>query len=102
MMYLVTKADGKRYPFDFTTMKARDAELLEDATGYTFVEFGHKLAAGSMKCLRALYWLLVRRDHPGLKLADVDFGLDEIKVENDEVDEAAPKAQSEDSATATG
>jgi hypothetical protein len=55
---------------DVNRFTLAELEDLEDATGMTFTQLGEKLSSGdySIKLLRAVVWILRRRDEPGYSL----------------------------------
>jgi len=82
--------DGEKREFSFRPRKlvSAEAEAIEDATGWTFDEFGQKFLAGSMKAKRAALWVLLKREHPTLKFRDLSITPDEVALDF-EPDEAA-------------
>jgi len=85
-----TPDDGEKREFSFRPRKlvSAEAEALEDATGWTFDEFGQKFLAGSMKAKRAALWVLMKREQPTLKFRDLSITPDEVALDF-ESDEAA-------------
>lgn len=74
--------------------RAGEMEAIEDVTKMAFgTEYRQALYYGNARARRALLWTLQRRDHPVLKIRDVDFADDELKVELDKSEWAALRAQ---------
>ena len=78
----------RRFTFKPNKLMSVEAEAIEDATDWTFTEFGEKFLKGSMKAKRAALWVLLKREFPALKFRDLSFSPEEIEVDFDE-DEAA-------------
>lgn len=78
--YTPEGADTKTWDFRPGTLPNVEAEAIEDATGWTYTEFGVKFMKGSSKAYHALLWVYLRRTHPGLKYDQVEFTSDEIEV----------------------
>lgn len=72
-------------PMQLTFQEAID---VEDATGMTFDEFQASLGRGSLKGLRALLWVALRRSTPELKLGDVNPKMVDFTVQPDDPEEA--------------
>jgi len=83
IVYTPAEGDVQRYDFDPGKVNTMEAEAIEKATGLAWGEFGDKIQKGSAIALRALLWILQRRVHPTLKLADVQFQMDQISAEMD-------------------
>lgn len=69
-----------------------EAEALEDASGWDFPEFLQRFIAGSTRARRALLWVLLRREHPGLRFEQVSFTMGELADEYDDDEIAAARA----------
>ncbi|WP_410676648.1 hypothetical protein [Amycolatopsis sp. cmx-4-68] len=84
MKIIYTPADGEeqRWDWDPGTVRAKDAELIETKADATWDEFQMQLLAGRMRARRVLLWFLLRKQHPMLKLDDVDFAAGELKAEH--------------------
>lgn len=84
MKIIYTPADGdeQRWDWDPKQVRAKDAELIETKADATWDEFQMQLLAGRMRARRVLLWFLLRKDHPALRLDDVDFAAGEMKAEH--------------------
>lgn len=95
-MKLVYTPDGDQeqsWVYKPGKVRAGDAELIERRSGMPWGEFNQALARGSILCRRALLWHFLRRTHPTLRFEDVDFALDELKLEFDREELAAVREQ---------
>jgi hypothetical protein len=81
---------GERvFSFKPNKLLSVEAEAIEDATDWTFEEFGRKFMSGSMKAKRAALWILLRREFAGLKFRDLSFTPEEVAVDFDDEETAA-------------
>lgn len=92
VIYSPDEGEQQRWLFSPRTLMAVEAEAIERVTGLTFMEFGQALVRGSMAALRALVWVLLKRQEPTLKFADVDFPIGAVTTELDD-DERAKAAE---------
>jgi hypothetical protein len=78
-------ADGDEQQWTFKPQKfpSHEAEAIEHATGWTWDEFATQVVKGSIRARRALLWILLRRQHPVIKFADIAFTTDELELEMD-------------------
>jgi len=70
----------------------------EKVTGWTWFEFSTKLSTNSVIALRALLWVLRKRDEPKLQLESVEVLFSEVKLEDpddDETDDEGPTAEAD-------
>lgn len=76
---------GTEIVWDFhpDQLSSLEAELLEDATGYSLDEFDERLLKGRVKCKRAVLWLRLRHDHPKLRFDEVEFTVGELTMSFD-------------------
>lgn len=72
---------GKTYEFSEDNSTNTELIDLEDVTGWESGELVERLAKGSMRAVTAVLWLCMRRDKPGLVLADVKFRTADLQVE---------------------
>ncbi|MFG1898697.1 hypothetical protein ACGFIP_32285 [Micromonospora zamorensis] len=85
-MFLVYKPeDGEEQRWEYRPGRLRTMEMeaIERATGglaYN-TEFKMALLKGQTSARRALLWTFLRRQHPTIKYADVDFYDDELTLE---------------------
>ncbi|MFE1749007.1 hypothetical protein ACFW88_00375 [Streptomyces anandii] len=84
-MYLVYSPEGsdepKRWKYNPRKIMSVERENLERITGRNWSEFTKDVVQGSSLCRRALLFTYLKREHPTLKLDDVDFAWDELKLE---------------------
>lgn len=73
--------DDKTYLFSEDTSDNIELVDLEELTGWALGELVERLAAGSMKAVTALVWILRRRDEPGLAFRDVRFKTSDLALE---------------------
>lgn len=83
MLLIYTPHDGERQEFVFRPgeLLSPEAEVLEECGGPswgTYPEFGEKFMAGHLKARRAALWIMLKRQNPRLKLADVIVRPDEL------------------------
>lgn len=71
------------FTFKPNRLVSAEMEAIEDLTDWTYVEFGEKFLAGSMKAYRAALWVLLKREHPTLKARDLSFTAEEVSVAYD-------------------
>jgi hypothetical protein len=92
-----TPEDGEPQVFDYNPNKLMsvEREALEKVTGRSFSDFAMGVLKGDSRCRRALLHVLLKRQHPTLRLDDVDFAWDELTVEmtKGELDLAVAKLQ---------
>lgn len=95
-MKLVYTPDGEpaqTWVYKPGKVRAGDAELLERRVSMPWGDFNQALARGSILCRRALLWYFLRQTHPTIRFEDVDFALDELKLEFDREEMAAIREQ---------
>lgn len=84
-MYLVYQPEGSdeptRWPYNPRKLMSAEREAVEKRCGVPFAEFTKAVIQGSSLARRALLWVMLKRDHPTTKWADVDFAWDELKLE---------------------
>lgn len=84
-MYLVYQPEGAeeptRWKYNPNKLMSAEREMLERRTGQNFAEFTQDVVKGNSVCRRALLFLYLKRDHPGVKYEDVDFAWDELRLE---------------------
>ncbi|MBW8701888.1 hypothetical protein MBT84_19970 [Streptomyces sp. MBT84] len=85
-MYLVYSPEGseepQRWKYQPKKLMSVERELLEKLTGKNFSEFTVDVQKGNSRCRRALLFIYLKREHPGLKFDDVDFAWDELTLEH--------------------
>lgn len=85
-MYLVYKPEGseepKRWKYNPKKLLSAEREMLERRTGKNFSEFAQDVVKGNSQCRRALLFMFLKREHPGVRYEDVDFAWDELDLEH--------------------
>ena len=85
-MYLVYKPEGsdepKRWRYQPRKLMSAEREMLEKRTGKNFTEFTVDVQKGNSQCRRALLFMYLKREHPGIRYEDVDFAWDELTLEH--------------------
>lgn len=72
-VYQPEGAEPREWPWEPYKMSSKDAELIEEKTGLLFGEWVDAAPRGSIKALRALLFVLLRRDTPGLQYDHLQF-----------------------------
>jgi hypothetical protein len=84
-VYLVYTPEGAdepmRWRYDPRRLMSIEREDLERRTDRSFGQFTKDVVMGHALCRRALLFTFLRREHPKLKFADVDFAWDELELE---------------------
>lgn len=85
-MYLVYSPEGsdepQRWKYIPKKLMSAEREMLERRTGLNFTEFTQAVVKGNSVCRRALLFMYLKRDHPGVRYEDVDFAWDELTLEH--------------------
>jgi hypothetical protein len=81
--YKPADADEQQWTFTPRKFPSHEAEAIENVTGWTWDEFAGQVMKGSVRARRALLWILLRRQHPIIKFADIAFNTDELELEMD-------------------
>lgn len=101
LVYQPDEGERQDWVINLITMPSFEAELLEAMGGPawgTYEEFGNLLSRGSVRALRALLWMMLRRANPRLDFDDVIFRHHELWTEDIEAPELG-KDNSDDSDT---
>lgn len=71
----VPEEKWRRWPFEPGRMSNREAEAIEDVTGWTFVQWQDRFFSGSMRAVHAALWVYLRRDkeRADLEYDDLEF-----------------------------
>ncbi|MFJ8804190.1 hypothetical protein [Streptomyces sp. NPDC102487] len=84
-MYLVYKPEGSeepsRWKYNPRKIMSAEREWVERRTERNWSEFTKDVVQGSSLCRRALLYIFLKREHPGVKYDDVDFAWDELSLE---------------------
>jgi len=85
-VYLVYKPEGseepKRWKYNPKKLMSAEREMLERRTGKNYTDFTIDVQKGNSQCRRALLFMYLKREHPGVKYEDVDFAWDELTLEH--------------------
>lgn len=81
--YAPSEGERREWEYKSADLPSGEAEDIEDAVGITFEEWQASLLQGGAKARRALLWVLLKREQPGLKFGDVSFRLGELGVDFD-------------------
>ena len=95
LTYRPAEGDEQKWTFKPGKLSSKEAEAIEKRTGWTFEEFGQQLLKGSTLARRALLWTFQRRTHHTIKFEDIDFLMDEVKLEMDKGELLALREQME-------
>lgn len=86
-VYLTYKPSGQepqQWVYEPGKLRVSEAEAIEDRTGMPYGgDFKLALLKGNVRARRALLWTFLRRQHPALSYADVDFADEEVQLELD-------------------
>lgn len=103
-MYLVYKPEGsdepKRWRYQPRKLMSAEREMLEKRTGKNFTEFTVDVQKGNSQCRRALLFMYLKREHPGIRYEDVDFAWDELTLEHSKGELREMRNQVEDTVPA--
>lgn len=84
-MFLVYKPEGtdepKRFKYNPRKIMSAEREWIERRTERNWADFTKDVVAGNSLCRRALLYVFLKREHPGIKWDDVDFAWDELVLE---------------------
>ena len=72
--------NGETFDFDPDHRPMSEALALEQAAGMRYAEWETELAAGSMKAMAALVWLIWRRDGRDIDLKDILSGAVDVDL----------------------
>ena len=86
-VYKPEGAEPQTWEFNPDLLPSSEAEVIEEQTGWTYVEWWTNYQRGSMKAAHALIFVHLRRDAPSLEWDQVQFTISEYDLEADE----APK-----------
>jgi hypothetical protein len=84
LVYTPEGGDEQQWHVRLGRLKTMEMEAIEKHTGLAYAtEFKAQLIKGQTSARRALLWTMLRRQHPTLKYADVDFYDDELNLRRD-------------------
>lgn len=72
-------------------MLSAEQDMVEKHAGTTFAAWTVDVIQGSARARRVLLWLLLRREHRGIRFIDVDFRWSELAVEPSKQELAATR-----------
>jgi hypothetical protein len=85
-VYLVYKPEGseepQRWKYQPKKLMSAEREMLERRTDRNFTQFTQDVVKGNSLCRRALLFMYLKREHPGVRYEDVDFAWDELSLEH--------------------
>lgn len=81
LIYSPAEGDEQRWQYQPRRLMSVEREAIERATDRHFTQFTTDVLAGNSRCRRVLLWTFLRRDHRSLRLEDVDFAWDELRLE---------------------
>ena len=79
--YTPEKGDRLEFTVYPARMRVAEQEAIEKASGMEFGAWTVAVQSGSTKARRVLLWVLMHREHPAIRLADVDFSAEELEIE---------------------
>lgn len=82
--YTPEGAEPRTWNFKARDLMSPEATAIEKATGMDFDDAISRFENGNIGCIRAVLWVLLKRQTPTLKLADVVFRVSEVAFEPDE------------------
>lgn len=85
MIIIYAPEGGERRTWNLKEVRfmSSEAETVERSTGLEWQEAKARVIKGSMLALRAIVWVLVKRDQPALRYTQFDPAEDEIGVDFD-------------------
>lgn len=83
-VYRPDGADPREWDLDFDTMRASEWISIEKQAGLTSQEFANALQKGSFLAIKALLWVLMKRQMSTLPWDSLDFSMSEIEISDDE------------------
>lgn len=102
-MYLVYHPEGSeeptRWQYNPRKIMSAEREMLERRTGRTFSEFTQDVIKGGSLARRALLFMFLKRDTPGVRFDDVDFAWDELTLEHSKAELQEIRADAADRMT---
>jgi hypothetical protein len=99
LIYTPEGEASQEFEFDPDNPFNLEAEALESVGGEAWQDypgFFERIGSGNIRARRALLWVMLRRNQPDLRFADVVFKLSEFDVMADEEPEPAGKDEPDD------
>lgn len=81
LVYTPGEGDEQRWQYQPRKLMSVEREAIERATDRNFTQFTTDVLGGNSRCRRVLLWTFMRREHRSLRLEDVDFAWDELRLE---------------------
>jgi hypothetical protein len=97
--YAPEGAEPQQWKFSPGGLESLEAEAIEDATGWSYYEFGQRILNGSAKAQRAILWTMLRRAQPQLRFDEVSYRQQEVFVGYEPAEVANLRAALNDPAT---
>lgn len=79
--YTPENGDPKEFDYNPNKLMSAEREAIETRLGLSFKAFADGVLNGNSRCRRVLLYTLQKREHPTISYDDVDFAMDELKVE---------------------
>lgn len=92
VVYAPEDGDKREWDVKLYRVLTSEAEALEKVTGLDLALFSPRLMGGNPTAKRGLLWLLLRREDPSTRYANVDFPVGDLTVEMDDEEKAGFKA----------
>lgn len=96
IVYAPSGGDTHRWNLKDARILATEAEAIERVTGLEWAAARAKVVKGSMLALRALAWVLFKREQPTLKYSQFQPAADELTYEYDAEERAVIRKNIED------
>lgn len=97
--YTPEGAEPEVWPFKPNKLMSPEAEAIERVTGMSFGVWREAIFEESMLAIRALLWIMLKRQNPTLSFDDVQFCIDDVSIDLDDDDKAEAKAMLLEKAT---
>ncbi len=98
-MRTLVKLGDESWTFDEDEITIQDAYMLKAETGLALRPFFEGLADMDPQCLQALVWFLRRKAGEPVRIADVNFRVTALKMEQEESPTEEDATSSENAAT---
>lgn len=78
MIIIYTPEGGTPEEYDARSLKVSEATLVQNAIDMKWAAISKGLEVEDLDAMRGIVWILKRRSNPGLRIGDVDPGVDEM------------------------
>lgn len=85
-VYKPEGAEPRSWDFDPAKLMSPEAEAIERLTGMTYGEWGDAVTRGSITALHGLLYVMLKRGNPTLTYDQVEFCLEDIDFEVEDVE----------------